>query len=164
MAMKVTRDHNDEHADMASQLMEYIQRGITLRDIEDISDETMEEMYACAYYLYQEKRLDEAEVLFKLLCMYDFNNADYVIGIGSVYQLKKNYQKACDFYALAFVMAEDNYLPMLYGGQCNLLMGNVGKALQCFKNIVDDCSDDKLKARAKVYIETIKNNRSKETT
>ncbi|MCE0489030.1 SycD/LcrH family type III secretion system chaperone [Pantoea sp. Mb-10] len=161
MAMKVTRDHNDDHSDMALQLMEYIQRGITLRDIEDVSDETMEEMYACAYYLYQERRLEEAEVLFKLLCMYDFNNADYVIGLGSVHQLKRNYQKACDFYALAFVMAEENYLPMLYGGQCNLLMGNIGKALQCFKNIIDKCSDEKIKARARIYIDTIKSKRSK---
>jgi len=164
MAMKVTRHHNEDHSDMVLQLMEHIQRGITLKDIEDVSDETMEEMYACAYYLYQERRLDEAEVLFKLLCMYDFNNPDYVIGIGSVYQLKKNYQKACDFYALAFVMAENNYLPMLYGGQCNLLMGNVGKALQCFKNIIDNCSDNRLKARANIYIETIAKNRSKEKT
>ena len=152
-------NHDTDISQVAEQLMEYVQKGVNLKDIEGIPDETMEEMYACAYYFYQERKLDEAENLFKILCMYDLNNADYVIGLGAVHQIRKNYQKACDFYALAYVMADNNYLPMLYGGQCQLLMGNTARALQCFDNIIEKCDDEKLKTRARVYIDTIKANR-----
>lgn len=157
-AKKKLRD--DDVEQMAAMLMEYVQEGVTLKDIEGVSDETMEEMYACAYYFYQEKRLDEAESLFKMLCMYDLNNADYVIGLGAVHQIKKNYQKACDFYALAYVMADNDYSPVLYGGQCHLLQGNIGKALQCFDMVIQKSSDEKLILKAKIYSETIKANRN----
>lgn len=159
MTLDNINDHDSDVAKVAEQLMEYIQKGVSLKDIEGVSDETMEEMYACAYYFYQERKLDEAEDLFKVLCMYDLNNADYVIGLGAVHQIRKNYQKACDFYALAYVMADNNFLPMLYGGQCQLLMGNTARALQCFDTVVEKCDDEKLKARARIYMNTIKANR-----
>lgn len=152
--------HENDLADIAEQLMEYVQKGMSLADIENISDEAMEEMYACAYFFYQENKLDEAENLFKMLCLYDLNNADYVIGLGAVNQIRKDYNKACNFYALAYVMADENYLPMLYGGQCQLLMGNFGKALQCFSTVVKKCSDEKITSRAKIYIDIINKNRA----
>lgn len=159
MAQKTKDLYENNLESTTSQLLEYVHKGITLKDIEGISDEKMEEMYACAYHFYQERKLDEAESLFKLLCMYDLTNANYVIGLGAVHQFRKNYQKACDFYALAYVMADDNFLPMMYGGQCQLLMGNPGRALQCFDTVVKKCNDQNLVAKAQLYMKVIKENR-----
>lgn len=159
MAQKTKNLHEHDLENATYQLLEYVHKGITLKDIEGISDEQMEEMYACAYHFYQERKLDEAESLFKLLCMYDLTNANYVIGLGAVHQFRKNYQKACDFYALAYVMADDNFLPMMYGGQCQLLMGNSGRALQCFDTVVKKCSDQSLVAKAQLYMKAIKEKR-----
>ena len=159
MAQKTKDVYENGLENVTSQLLEYVHKGINLKDIEGVSDEKMDEMYACAYHFYQERKLDEAESLFKLLCMYDLSNANYVIGLGAVHQFRKNYQKACDFYALAYVMADDNFLPMMYGGQCQLLMGNPGRALQCFDTVVKKSSDKNLVAKAQLYMKAIKENR-----
>ncbi|WP_350262615.1 SycD/LcrH family type III secretion system chaperone (plasmid) [Pantoea sp. BJ2] len=159
MTQEKNEHQGNDVAQMASMLMEYVQKGVMLKDIEGVSNESMEEMYACAYHFYRENKLDEAENLFKMLCMYDLNNADYVIGLGAVHQIKKNYQRACDFYALAHVMAVNDLHPMFYGGQCNLLMGNTAKALQCFDMVISNSQDDTLVTKARVYMDTIKSNR-----
>lgn len=160
MALKTKEIHETDLDDTVYQLLEYVHKGVSLKDIEGVSDGEMDEIYACAYHFYNERKLDEAESLFKLLCMYDLENANYVIGLGAVHQFRKNYQKACDFYALAYVMAENDFLPMIYGGQCQLLMGNVGRALQCFDTVVNKCDDKKLQDKANVYIKLIKENRN----
>lgn len=136
-----------------------MEHGATLREIHGIPDDTMENIYAHAYQYYKDGRLDEAESFFNFLCMYDLKNPDYFIGLGAVNQLKKNYTKACDFYALAYVLADNNFNPVFYSGQCQLLMGNVVKALQCFDIICRRCSDEVLLSRAKVYMDTIRRNR-----
>ena len=135
--------------------MEY---GATLKEIHGISDDMMENMYAFAYKAYQEGRLDEAENFFNFLCIYDLKNPDYFIGMGAINQVKKNYIKACDFYALAYVMAEDNFNPVFYSGQCQLLMGNIVKALQCFDIVCTRCQDAALVTKAKAYMNTIREN------
>ncbi|MBU4680531.1 type III secretion system translocator chaperone SicA [Cedecea davisae] len=141
-----------------------MEHGATLREIHSIPDDTMENIYAHAYQYYKEGRLDEAESFFNFLCMYDLKNPDYFIGLGAVNQLKKNYHKACDFYALAYVMTEDNFNPVFYSGQCQLLMGNVVKALQCFEIICQRCTDELLVNKAQIYMETIRHNRSEDVT
>ncbi|WP_345829413.1 type III secretion system translocator chaperone SicA [Erwinia sp. HDF1-3R] len=136
-----------------------MEHGATLREIHGIPDDVMENIYAHAYQYYKEGRLDEAENFFNFLCMYDLKNPDYFIGLGAVNQLKKNYIKACDFYSLAYVMSEDNFNPVFHSGQCQLLMGNVIKALQCFDIICQRCTDEKLVIKAKIYMDTIRQNK-----
>lgn len=136
-----------------------LEHGATLREIHGIPDNTMENIYAHAYQYYKDGRLDEAESFFNFLCMYDLKNPDYFIGLGAVNQLKKNYLKACDLYALAYVMADNNFTPVFYSGQCQLLMGNVVKALQSFEIVCNRCPDENLVNKARVYMETIRANR-----
>ncbi|CAI1686038.1 Salmonella invasin chaperone [Serratia fonticola] len=146
--------------DMETMLMSVMSEGVMLKDIHGISNEMMEQMYSHAHHFYQQGRLDDAESFFSFLCMYDLNNADYFIGLGAVNQLKKNYQKACDLYALAYVIAKDNFSPIFYSGQCQLLMGNFVKAMQCFDLICRRANDESLKKKSRIYLQTIKKNRT----
>ncbi|MFP7609870.1 type III secretion system translocator chaperone SicA [Serratia quinivorans] len=148
--------------DIETMLLSALDDGLMLKDIHNISDDMMEQMYAHAHQFYQQGRLDDAESFFSFLCMYDLKNADYFLGLGAVNQLKKNYQKACDLYALAYVLGKDNFNPVFYSGQCQLLMGNFVKALQCFDLVCQRASDENLINKSQVYLHTIKNNR-KET-
>lgn len=135
-----------------------LEHGATLKEIHGITDDMMENVYAYAYQAYKNGQLEEAENLFHFLCLYDLKNPDYFIGLGAVNQVKKNYSKACDFYSLAYVMAESDFNPVFYSGQCQLLMGNVVKALQCFDIICSRCEDSTLVAKAKAYMSTIRQN------
>jgi len=147
---------NDEQV-YADIVLETILNGATLKDLHGISPEMMEGVYTYAYDFYNQGRLDDAEIFFRFLCIYDFYNADYALGLGAVYQLKRNYHKAIDVYGLAYTLGDRDYRPMLYAGQCNLLLKRKGKARQCFETVIEDSDDESLKACASIYLQGMAN-------
>jgi type III secretion system low calcium response chaperone LcrH/SycD len=159
MSNKMKPFDDSKELEMCHLLMEYIQEGVTLKDLQGISDDAMEGIYAHAYQFYQQGKLDEAEKFFSLLCMYDLSNADFFIGLGAVNQLKKRYQKACDIYALAYILAEDNLSPMFYSGQCYLATGSVVRALRCFQLVIENSDVQTLIKKSQIYVDTIMKNR-----
>lgn len=148
---------NDVSEDKIAELLwNAVNSGMTLKDIHDIPSDLMEGVYAHAYNFYNKGQLDEAATFFRFLCIYDFYNPDYYLGLGAVYQLKKEYQKAADIYAVAFSLAKNDYRPVLFSGQCQLLLKKANKARQCFELVVEQSKDENLKNRAGVYLDTLK--------
>ncbi|KVT54019.1 hypothetical protein WK55_22050 [Burkholderia ubonensis] len=139
----------------ASSIMEAIQSGATIKDIQGVSQDVMDGIYAYAYRFYQQGRLSDAEVFFRFLCIYDFYNVDYAMGLAAVFQLKRNYAKAIDLYALAFALAKDDYRPMFHVGQCHLMMGKAALARRSFDEVVAHTQDEQLKVKAQAYLEGI---------
>lgn len=149
---EVSLDGSDAR-NVASALLGAIERGLAIKDVQGVSQETMDGIYRYAYEFYQKGRLDDAEVFFRFLCIYDFYNADYAMGLAAVSQLKKNYQKAIDLYALAFALSKDDYRPVFYVGQCQLMRGKAALARECFQIVVDSSEDEALKRAAASYLE-----------
>src|SRR5579859_6956976 len=100
---------NTKMKDMAVAVLEAVQGGATLKDLQGVSQELMDGIYAFAYRFYQQGRLDDAEVFFRFLCIYDFYNAEYALGLAAVCQMKKQYEKAIDLYALAYALSKDDF-------------------------------------------------------
>lgn len=142
-----------EAQDMATALLEAVQNGATLKDLHGVSQDLMDGIYAFAYRFYQQGRLDDAEVFFRFLCIYDFYNVEYAMGLAAVCQLKKEYSKAVDLYALAYSLSRDDYRPMFHTGQCHLMMGKAPLARRCFSIVVDRSSDERLKQKAASYLD-----------
>lgn len=143
---------DDQLADM---LWTTVNSGNTLKDVHTIPDDMMEGLYAYAYDFYNKGQLDDAAIFFRFLCIYDFYNPDYYMGLAAVYQLQKQYQKAANIYAVAFSLAQEDYRPVFFSGQCQLLMQKANKAKQCFELVLEHSLDDTLKIRAKAYIDTM---------
>jgi type III secretion system low calcium response chaperone LcrH/SycD len=120
---------------------EEIKRSLADGNLQEGSRESMGGIYQYAYDLYRQGRLDDAEVVFRYLCIYDFYNADYAMGFATVCHLKKDYLKAIDLYALAFALSKNDYRPMFYAGQCQWMRGQAALARRCFRNVIE-CSDD----------------------
>ncbi|MGY4730884.1 type III secretion system translocator chaperone SicA [Burkholderia pyrrocinia] len=142
-----------EAQDMATALLEAVQNGATLKDLHGVSQDLMDGIYAFAYRFYQQGRLDDAEVFFRFLCIYDFYNVEYAMGLAAVCQLKKEYSKAIDLYALAYSLSRDDYRPMFHTGQCHLMMGKAPLARRCFSIVVERSSDERLKQKAASYLD-----------
>jgi type III secretion system low calcium response chaperone LcrH/SycD len=130
-----------------------IQKGATLKDLQGVSQDLMDGVYAFAYKFYRQGRLDDAETFFRFLCIYDFYNAEYAMGMGAVCQLKEDYARAIDLYALAYSLSKDDYRPMFHTGQCQLMMGKAGLARRCFEIVRDSSDVDYLKQMALSYLE-----------
>ncbi|MEB0140384.1 MULTISPECIES: type III secretion system translocator chaperone SicA [unclassified Undibacterium] len=139
----------------AKLIVEAVENGATLKDLYGISDEMMDKLYALAYDFYSNGRLDDAEKFFRFLCIYDFNNSQYLMGLAAVAQLKKNYQKAIDLYVLAFALAKNDYGPVFYTGQCHMYLQRTAKARLCFELVCLHSHEETLRAKASAYLEAL---------
>lgn len=145
-----------ENADkMAESIWEAMMNGATIKELKGVPDEMMNSIYAYAYDFYKQGRLDEAATFFRFLCIYDFYNPEYTMGMAAVHQLKKEYHQAADLYAVAFALAKHDYRPMLYSGQCQLAMRRVHKARQCFEIVLSSSDDAGLKQKAQAYLDVL---------
>ena len=136
-------------------LAEGILAGATIKDLKGIDDDVLESIYAFAHRFYSAGQLDEAETFFRFLCLYDFYNGEYALGLGAVYQLKGQYQKAIDMYALAYALTAHDYRPMLHTGQCQLALGKVTIARECFDIVIQYAKDEGLVSRANAYLDAM---------
>jgi type III secretion system low calcium response chaperone LcrH/SycD len=141
--------------EMAQLLLEGAQGGAAIKDLKGVSDDMLEGVYAYAHRFYTDGRLDEAETFFRFLYLYDFYNGDYALGLAAVLQMKKQYAKAIDMYALAYALLKRDERPMLHVGQCHLALGKLAMARGCFETVVLRSSDPDLTARAKVYLQAL---------
>ena len=70
----------EENKEIASKFERALGMGATLAELHGITPDTLEGVYAYAYNFYEKGRLDEAELFFKFLCIYDFQNYNYLKG------------------------------------------------------------------------------------
>ncbi|WP_205515556.1 SycD/LcrH family type III secretion system chaperone [Stenotrophomonas sp. B1-1] len=140
---------------MIDALLQSLRSGVTLRELKGVDDTTMEGVYAYAHQFYVNGQLDEAEKFFRFLYMFDFHNSDYVFGLASVYQLKKQYQKAIDLYAVAYALVRHDERPLFHAGQCHLALGRRGMARGCFEDVLSRCRDADMAERARTYLQFI---------
>lgn len=150
----MSRD-NKQDEQVALEVVDAVLGGAALKDVQGLSDEHMGSLYAFAFQFYEQGRLDDAEKFFHFLCIYDFHNSHYWMGLAAVHQLKHNHQKAIDLYAIAFAQGNNDYRPMLYTGQCHLALGKVGKARLCFEYVLEQATENDLREQAKVYLDTL---------
>jgi type III secretion system low calcium response chaperone LcrH/SycD len=139
--------------EMTAAVMEAVQKGATLKDLQGVPQDLMDGVYAFAHRFYQQGKLDDAEVFFRFLCIYDFYNAEYAMGLAAVCQLKKNYSKAIDLYALAYSLSKNDYRPMFHTGQCHLMMGKAPLARRCFEVVMERSNDERMKQKAASYLD-----------
>ncbi|HFR2646387.1 TPA: SycD/LcrH family type III secretion system chaperone IpgC, partial [Shigella sonnei] len=98
-------------------------------------------------------RIEEAEVFFRFLCIYDFYNVDYIMGLAAIYQIKEQFQQAADLYAVAFALGKNDYTPVFHTGQCQLRFKAPLKAKECFELVIQHSNDEKLKIKAQSYLD-----------
>ena len=136
-----------------------IQKGATMKDLQGVSDAAMEGMYAYAYRFYQQGKLKEAESFFRFLFMYDFRCAEYPMGLAAVYQLRGEYLKAIEYYAIAASLAKDDLRPVFHAAQCHLCVGNRQAARRNFEMVLERAALPVLKSTAKACLEVLDNDR-----
>ncbi|MBS3050403.1 type III secretion system translocator chaperone SicA [Enterobacter mori] len=148
----------DEVHSLVDEVTQALMDGATYKDIHGIPQSTMDGLYAYAYEFYQQGKLEEAETFFRFLSTYDFYNTDYVMGLAAVYQLTQRYEKAAELYTLAFFLAKNDYRPLFYAGQCNLMLKKSSAALHCFESTYNSSPDPELKKKSAAYLEALKKN------
>ncbi|VVE63646.1 Chaperone protein SicA [Pandoraea captiosa] len=152
MTQAATQSDTDEGR-VTNAIWNAVIAGASLKDIHGIPSETMDGLYAHAYDFYTNGQLAQAEAFFRFLCIYDFYNPEYIVGLAAVCQLKEEYQKAVDLYAMAFAVGKNDYRPVFYAGQCQLMMRNLPLARECFSLVCESSCDADLRTKARAYLD-----------
>jgi len=94
------------------------------KDYMDLSDETVEGIYAQAYRLYKNGQYKEASQLFRFLIMLNVGEPKYLLGLGACLQMLKEYLKAAEAYALCSAIDPSSPLPYYHASDCYLKMND----------------------------------------
>lgn len=145
-----------EDADVTRLILEGLRDGATVADLKGVNRDTLEGVYAIAHRYYENGQLDEAEAFFRFLCLYDFYNADYALGMGAVLHLKREYDKAIGMYAVAQALNLTDDRPMFHVGQCHLALGRLANARECFESVAGRAAGNELGTRSEAYLKLLK--------
>ncbi|KML40114.1 hypothetical protein VL15_38295 [Burkholderia cepacia] len=146
---------NVSKENVAARVLDAVMKGALLKDIHGVPDDVMEGIYAFAFDSYNKGQLQQAEEFFRFLCLYDFRNADYMMGLAAVFQLQQRYQQAADLYTVTYALSKNDFRPVFHAGQCHLSLGKVGKARQYFEMVAMQCRDQSLRDQAQAYLDAL---------
>lgn len=105
----------------ANQLKHALSKGENLALLHGLTPDILDRIYAYAFDYHEKGNVTDAEIYYKLLCIYAFENHEYLKGFASVCQSKKKYQQAYDLYKLSYNYSPyDDYSVVYRMGQCQI--------------------------------------------
>jgi type III secretion system low calcium response chaperone LcrH/SycD len=111
-------------------LMEAMDNGLTNADLAGITDGQLEALYALGHNLYTAGRHQDAETVFQALCLYDYTQSRFWLGLAGSLQANGHYQKAAEGYSMAALSdGLKDPSPFYYAAICFLKMGDAESAL-----------------------------------
>jgi len=124
----------------AGQYLEFMIHGfmnglVTLQELEGISDEEMETIYALGYNFFTYGKYDAAKDIFTGLTAYAPYTAHYWRALGAVNQQLKLYDEAISSYDMAVANDESDLVSFVYRGESYILSGNKEAGLQDLKRV-----------------------------
>ncbi|WP_158602035.1 tetratricopeptide repeat protein [Pararobbsia silviterrae] len=123
--------------------------------IDALPERVVNDIHAYAHTFYQQGRLAEAEAFFRFLCLYDFHNADYAMGLAAVFQFQGRHRQAVDLYGVALRLGILGVGAVFHAGQCFLKLGEIDDARECFAYAAHESRDASLAMRASNYLASI---------
>jgi type III secretion system low calcium response chaperone LcrH/SycD len=125
----------------AAQYLEFMIHGfmnglITLQELEGISDDEMETIYALGYNFFTYGKYDAAKDIFVGLTAYAPYTSHYWRALGAVNQQLKDYQEAITAYDMAVANDENDVVSYVYRGESQILSGNVEAGLRDLERVV----------------------------
>jgi type III secretion system low calcium response chaperone LcrH/SycD len=117
-----------------SRLVDAVTSGVPLAEVTGIGREALESLYTLGYNLYNAGDQESAETVFQALCLYDFNDPRFWMGLGATRQALEKYAPAIDAYSLAAIAsALGDPEPIFHSGVCYLKLGDLETAAGAFE-------------------------------
>ncbi len=124
----------EEHLEEASQALI---NGVPLYSIVGMSRNSIEARYALASQLYNVRKYQDAEQVFRWLCMYEGDAERNWLGLAATLQAEKKYDEARNAYQiLALMSGLENPAPFYYSGICFLKENNLEDAVTAFQTVL----------------------------
>lgn len=149
---------NSDIKSLMENIFSYLENGILGDIFKQSEHHDFSKVYSLACDYYDKDLIEQAEKIFRSLCLYDFSNIDYLLGLAAVKQVQKQYQKAINLYLLAISLDENNASSYFYIGQCYFFSGEEELAVNSFKQCVSMKCTDNEREQSLGYLSMLEDN------
>lgn len=131
-----------EIEETAGKYLEFMVQGfmnglITMQELENISDEEMETIYALGYNFFTYGKYAAAKDIFTGLTAYAPYTSHYWRALGAVNQQLKDYTEAIAAYDMAIANDDNDLVAYVYRGESQILAGNVDSGLTDLEKVME---------------------------
>ncbi|HHF3275408.1 TPA: SycD/LcrH family type III secretion system chaperone VcrH [Vibrio alginolyticus] len=145
----------------AEELLSFLEEGGTLKMLHDVSQDTIEHIYAVGYNFFQSGKIEQAAKVFQLLSMLDHYQARFFIGLGAARQELGEYLQAIDAYSYAALVDVNDPRPPFHSAECHLKLEQLTAAESGFYSAKEMSAGKSqyadLHERAGIMLEAVRN-------
>ncbi|EJG1639777.1 SycD/LcrH family type III secretion system chaperone VcrH [Vibrio alginolyticus] len=145
----------------AEELLSFLEEGGTLKMLHDVSQDTIEHIYAVGYNFFQSGKIEQAARVFQLLSMLDHYQARFFIGLGAARQELGEYLQAIDAYSYAALVDVNDPRPPFHSAECHLKLEQLTEAESGFYSAKEMSAGKSqyadLHERAGIMLEAVRN-------
>ncbi|MGI2782326.1 SycD/LcrH family type III secretion system chaperone VcrH [Vibrio alginolyticus] len=145
----------------AEELLSFLEEGGTLKMLHDVSQDTIEHIYAVGYHFFQSGKIEQAAKVFQLLSMLDHYQARFFIGLGAARQELGEYLQAIDAYSYAALVDVNDPRPPFHSAECHLKLEQLTEAESGFYSAKEMSAGKSqyadLHERAGIMLEAVRN-------
>ncbi|ACY51536.1 type III secretion chaperone protein for YopD (SycD) [Vibrio antiquarius] len=145
----------------AEELLSFLEEGGTLKMLHDVSQNTIEHIYAVGYNFFQSGKIEQAAKVFQLLSMLDHYQARFFIGLGAARQELGEYLQAIDAYSYAALVDVNDPRPPFHSAECHLKLEQLTEAESGFYSAKEMSAGKSqyadLHERAGIMLEAVRN-------
>ena len=106
-----------------------LESGRTPAEVAGVPRERLEALYALGHHLYSVGEFKDAETTFKSLCLYDYRDPRFWMGLGATLQAQERFAMAAEVYGLAGLASNlGDPSPFYYAALCHLKLGDLEAA------------------------------------
>ena len=127
-------EENDEV--LRQQMMEVMKdlgEGKTVGALAGFTPDDLEAVYSLGYASYQAGKFDEAEKVFRFVCLFDHLEKKYFFALGGALQAQRKFAEAVQVYASVLLRDFDDMQAYLRLAECQLALGDRGEAVAAFE-------------------------------
>jgi tetratricopeptide (TPR) repeat protein len=106
-------------------------QGETLQGVLELSDDTIQSLYALTGYLYEQQHYEEASGVFFLLSLLNPSCYEFWVGLGNCEYILGRYVEALLPYSMALEVRHDDALVHILNARCHIALGNHAVARAC---------------------------------
>nr|AYQ58336.1 VcrH [Vibrio alginolyticus] len=145
----------------AEELLSFLEEGGTLKMLHDVSQDTIEHIYAVGCNFFQSGKIEQAAKVFQLLSMLDHYQARFFIGLGAARQELGEYLQAIDAYSYAALVDVNDPRPPFHSAECHLKLEQLTEAESGFYSAKEMSAGKSqyadLHERAGIMLEAVRN-------
>jgi type III secretion system low calcium response chaperone LcrH/SycD len=111
------------------EILQAMSDGAVPADAAGIDSNTLEALYALGHRLYTAGEYKDSETAFHSLCMYDYSDSRYWMGLAASLQAQNRLEMAAEIYGMAGLASKlSDPAPFYYAAVCQLRLGDLESA------------------------------------